>query len=121
MWPASSARRKRSRSGGLLPILSHAGACNAHAHSVEVRPRAGHGDRDVEHGRIEVQPRVEPHWNAFVANLEMHGMGTFFNPRLDDAAQFPIAASHGFGHVQADPDSDRITKKLNALHYFQRR
>src|SRR6185436_3623872 len=25
------------------------------------------------------------HWNAFVANLEMHGKGTFFDPRLDDA------------------------------------
>ncbi len=25
------------------------------------------------------------HWNAFVANLEMHGKGTFFDPRLKDA------------------------------------
>jgi hypothetical protein len=23
------------------------------------------------------------HWNAFVANLEMHGQGTFFDPRLN--------------------------------------
>jgi hypothetical protein len=23
-----------------------------------------------------------PHWNAFVANLEMHGTGQFFDPRL---------------------------------------
>ena len=37
-----------------------------------------------------------PHWNAFVANLEMHGKGRFFDPRLNDAAQFPIAAAHGF-------------------------
>jgi hypothetical protein len=22
------------------------------------------------------------HWNGFVANLEMHGKGTFFDPRL---------------------------------------
>ena len=28
------------------------------------------------------------HWNAFVANLEMHGKGTFFDPRLDDATPF---------------------------------
>src|SRR5262249_4618333 len=28
-------------------------------------------------------------WNAFVANLEMHGKGTFYDPRLDDATQFP--------------------------------
>ena len=27
------------------------------------------------------------HWNAFVANLEMHGQGTFYDPRLNDAAQ----------------------------------
>ena len=24
-----------------------------------------------------------PHWNAFVANLEMHGKGRFFDPRLN--------------------------------------
>src|SRR5262249_29181292 len=31
-----------------------------------------------------------PHWNAFVANIEMHGKGTFFDPRLDDASKFPL-------------------------------
>ena len=36
------------------------------------------------------------HWNAFVANLEMHGQGTFFDPRLDDATRFPVAARDGF-------------------------
>ncbi len=59
------------------------------------------------------------YWNAFVANLEMHGTGTFFDPRLDDAAQFPIAAAFGFGHLQTDPDEDRITKKLPALQFYQ--
>jgi hypothetical protein len=54
------------------------------------------------------------HWNAFVANLEMHGKGTFFDPRLDDASQFPIAAENHFGHVTNDPDL--ITSKLPALH-----
>jgi hypothetical protein len=57
------------------------------------------------------------HWNAFVANLEMHGKGTFFDPRLDDAAKFPIAAREGFGHVTSDPDL--ITPKLAALHFYQ--
>src|SRR3954454_6268911 len=57
------------------------------------------------------------HWNAFVANLEMHGKGTFFDPRLDDAEQFPIAAANGFGHVVSDPD--KITSKLAALHFYQ--
>jgi hypothetical protein len=42
-----------------------------------------------------------PYWNAFVAVLEMHGQGTFFDPRLDNAAQFPIAAANHFGHVVA--------------------
>jgi len=57
------------------------------------------------------------HWNAFVANIEMHGHGTFFDPRLDDAAQFPIAAAAGFGNIR-DPH-DRITSKLAALQLFQ--
>jgi cytochrome c5 len=57
------------------------------------------------------------HWNAFVANLEMHGQGVFFDPRLDDAARFPIAAANGFGHVRNDPDL--VTPKLAALHFYQ--
>lgn len=57
------------------------------------------------------------HWNAFVANLEMHGKGTFFDPRLEDAAKFPIAAREGFGDVRSDPDL--ITGKLAALHFYQ--
>ena len=39
------------------------------------------------------------HWNAFVANIEMHGKGTFFDPRLDDVNQFPVAARNNFGHT----------------------
>jgi hypothetical protein len=58
-----------------------------------------------------------PHWNAFVANLEMHGKGTFFDPRLDDPLQFPIAAAAGFADVRSDPDL--ITSKLAALHLYQ--
>lgn len=58
-----------------------------------------------------------PYWNAFVANLEMHGQGTFFDPRLDDPKQFPVAARNGFGHVTAK--HDLITPKLAALHAYQ--
>ena len=50
------------------------------------------------------------HWNAFVANLEMHGQGTFVDPRLNDETQFPVAARAGFGNVRNDPDL--ITSKL---------
>jgi hypothetical protein len=61
-----------------------------------------------------------PHWNAFVANLEMHGKGRFFDPRLNNADQFPIAAANGFGDLpHIDPDDDLITKKLPALHFYQ--
>lgn len=58
-----------------------------------------------------------PHWNALVAVLEMHGKGTFFDPRLDDPNQFPIAAENRFGHVTSDPDL--VTSKLPALHAYQ--
>jgi hypothetical protein len=60
------------------------------------------------------------YWNAFVANLEMHGTpGTFFDPRLDDPKKFPIAAANHFGHVQSSPELDRITRQLPALHFYQ--
>ena len=57
------------------------------------------------------------YWNAFVANLEMHGKGTFFDPRLNDASQFPVAARAGFGNVRND--RDLISAKLPALHFYQ--
>lgn len=60
------------------------------------------------------------YWNAFVANLELHGTGRFFDPRLNNAAQFPIAAANGFGDLpHIDPDDDLITKFLPALHFYQ--
>lgn len=57
------------------------------------------------------------YWNAFVANLEMHGQGTFYDPRLNDAAKFPVAARAGFGNVRHTPDL--ITPKLPALQFYQ--
>jgi cytochrome c5 len=57
------------------------------------------------------------HWNAFVANLEMHGQGTFYDPRLNDPVKFPIAARACFGNVRSDPDL--ITAKLPALQFYQ--
>ena len=57
------------------------------------------------------------YWNAFVANLEMHGKGTFFDPRLDNSEQYPIAAKAGFGNVRNTPDL--ITPKLAALQFYQ--
>src|SRR5512146_1204943 len=60
-----------------------------------------------------------PYWNAYVANLEMHGKGNFYDPRLDNASQFPLAAANGFGHIQTPEDKDLITSKLPALHAYQ--
>ncbi|HEX5759966.1 MAG TPA: hypothetical protein VF121_12310 [Thermoanaerobaculia bacterium] len=57
------------------------------------------------------------HWNAYVANTQMYGKGTFFDPRLDDRAQFPVAAKAGHGNIRNSPDL--ITPKLAALHYYQ--
>lgn len=57
------------------------------------------------------------YWNAFVANLEMHGQGTFFDPRLKDSARFPVAARNGFDDVRAE--EDLITPALAALHFYQ--
>ena len=57
------------------------------------------------------------HWNAFVANIEMHGQGTFYDPRLDNAQQFPVAARAGFGNIRSPVDY--ITAKLPALHLYQ--
>lgn len=59
------------------------------------------------------------YWNAFAANIELRGKGTFFDPRLDNADQFPIAARNRLGHVRTPPDEDRITSKLPALHFYQ--
>jgi cytochrome c5 len=58
------------------------------------------------------------YWNAFVANLEMHGKGTFFDPRLKDSTQFPVSARAGFDNVRPAQD-DLVSLKLPALHFYQ--
>jgi hypothetical protein len=62
------------------------------------------------------------YWNAFVANLEMHGKGTFYDPRLNAGAeagtpQFPVAVQAGTGNVRTMPDL--ITPKLANLQVYQ--
>ena len=52
-----------------------------------------------------------PYWNAFVAVLEMQGQGNFYDPRLDDAERFPIAAKNKFGHVKVENDRVVSTRK----------
>jgi cytochrome c553 len=58
-----------------------------------------------------------PYWNAFVANLEMHGIGNFSDERLNNANQFPVAARAGFAQVRHR--HDLITSKLPALQLYQ--
>ena len=57
------------------------------------------------------------YWNAYVANTQMYGKGTFIDSRLNDAKQYPVAAKAGWGRKR-DP-VDLITAKLPALHFYQ--
>src|SRR5438105_11587703 len=47
----------------------------------------------------------------------MQGSGRFYDPRLNDATTFPVAARLGFANVQGTPDP--ITGKLPALQFYQ--
>jgi hypothetical protein len=58
------------------------------------------------------------YWNAYVANLELQGQGNFYDPRLMNAKQYPVAAKAGFGNKCAH-DSDYVTSKLAALQFYQ--
>jgi mono/diheme cytochrome c family protein len=58
------------------------------------------------------------YWNAFVANLEMHGSGRFYDPRLANAAKYPVAARAGLADV-FPTGPDLITSKLPDLHFYQ--
>jgi hypothetical protein len=57
------------------------------------------------------------YWNAFVANLEMHGQGTFKDPRLNNPQKYPIAVENHFYDVENNPDL--ITSKLLPLRAYQ--
>jgi hypothetical protein len=57
------------------------------------------------------------YWNAYVANTQMQGKGTFFDPRMKDATQYPVAARSGAWNKRSNPDL--VTPKLAALHYYQ--
>ena len=58
-----------------------------------------------------------PYWNAYVAATEMHGSGTFFDARLGNNVQFPVAARSGSYNTRGMPD--RSTAKLAALHFYE--
>lgn len=58
-----------------------------------------------------------PYWNAYVGATEMNGSGTFFDARLNDSQQYPVAAKSGSWNSRGKPD--RLTSKLAALHFYQ--
>jgi hypothetical protein len=56
------------------------------------------------------------YWNAYVANTQMHGKGTFSEPRLT-VTQFPVVARSHYNQVRNS--DDEITSKLGALQFYQ--
>jgi len=60
-----------------------------------------------------------PYWNAYVGATEMHGYGSFYDARLANKAQFPVAAKSGSYNLHMQPGEDKTTPKLPALHYYQ--
>src|SRR5688572_14296576 len=58
------------------------------------------------------------YWNAYVANLELNGQGTFYDSRLMNAEQFPIAAKMKFGNKRPQGE-DKVSDKLAALQFYQ--
>ena len=58
-----------------------------------------------------------PYWNAYVAVTQMHGSGTFFDERLANPNQYPVAAASGSFNTRGTPDL--VTPKLEALHMYQ--
>jgi hypothetical protein len=57
------------------------------------------------------------YWNAYVANLELAGNGTFFDERLNNKKKYPVAAKTGAGNKRNNPDM--VTDKLAALQFYQ--
>ena len=57
------------------------------------------------------------HWNAYVGITQMRGKGTFYDPRLNNKAKFPLAVETGDWNIRNDPDM--VTSKLPALQFYQ--
>ena len=57
------------------------------------------------------------YWNAFVANIDMNGKGTFYDVRLSNKAKYPVSARTGTWNLRNKPDM--ITSKLGALQVYQ--
>lgn len=73
---------------------------------------AGHNNHTWTGGRGTVT-----YWNAYVAITQMMGQGTFYDPRLMDAKQYPLGKKQGLGNLR--PADDKVSDKLAALHFYQ--
>jgi hypothetical protein len=58
-----------------------------------------------------------PYWNAYVAVTQMHALGTFYDPRLNDAAKFPLAVKNRTWNVRVA--DDQVSGKLAGLQAYQ--
>jgi hypothetical protein len=57
-----------------------------------------------------------PYWNAYVAVTQMHGSGTYFDPRVR-GSKFPLSTKAGTWNTRGKPDL--VTSKMASLHYYQ--
>jgi hypothetical protein len=57
------------------------------------------------------------YWDAYVANTQMQGQGTFYDPRLNDPKKYPLAIKLNHHNRRGTPDL--ISSKLGALHFYQ--
>jgi mono/diheme cytochrome c family protein len=57
------------------------------------------------------------YWNAFVANSDLKGKGTFYDVRLSNKAKYPVSARTGTWNLRNTPD--KVTSKLGALQVYQ--
>lgn len=57
------------------------------------------------------------YWNAYVAVTQMHGIGTYFDPRFGNDDRHPVSAKSGAWNTRDTPD--RVTDRLAALHFYQ--
>jgi hypothetical protein len=57
------------------------------------------------------------YWNAYVAATEMNGSGTFYDARLNEKGQYPVAVKSGSWNTRGKPDL--VTAKLASLHFYQ--
>jgi hypothetical protein len=73
---------------------------------------AGHNNHTWTGGRGTVT-----YWNAYVANTQLLGQGTFYDPRLMNEEQYPVGAKAGLGNKRTT--EDKVSDKLAALHFYQ--